>query len=125
EKLIEKYILPMSEFEINLPFKIRNNFILLYNQGNIRQMLDDELLDLFDDCIKEVIKLMYDSFTRFSKTCEYLKLPFIKNLKSYSIHSLDNNNNNNNNNNNINNKLNKLIILSNNNHNQLKFTKSN
>ncbi|ETO26899.1 hypothetical protein RFI_10234 [Reticulomyxa filosa] len=84
EKLVEKYILLNSPFCINISDHQRANLLTQYALCKARQnsqngvvqeeMTLDKYLTVFDECLREIICLIKDSFGRFIYTDMYHKL---------------------------------------------------
>eukprot|EP01084_Bolivina_argentea_P247490 414049_1 len=70
--LYDRYISVGSELEINISFDVRNNLAKLLDDAtefiqNDHEMNKRKLFYLFDDAIKEQMRLMMSSFSRFKK----------------------------------------------------------
>ena len=72
KSLLQKYVIHNAEHELNLPSRLRNALMDCYE--NIFELTDFQCEYLFDDIIREILKLMQDSFSRFEGTKEYIKL---------------------------------------------------
>ena len=77
-QLYQKYIKTGCDYEINISFDEKNKFDnLMKNKENwlkTNKLSVDELFILFDGCIWEMVKLMNDSFKRFTSTKEFNKI---------------------------------------------------
>merc|ERR1711933_189337 len=75
--LFNKYVRVGAEFEINIASRIRRDIHDL--MSNVQWFMDcniteKELLVIFDPCCMEMVTLMQDSFRRFMRTTQFLKL---------------------------------------------------
>ena len=70
--LIEKYIVPGSEFEINVNYATRHQLMQVHGDVErwIRRTPVKYQLQVFDAAIKEVRRLMRDSYSRFHRNRE-------------------------------------------------------
>lgn len=71
-KLIDKYIVSGSDFELNIASGHR--YLLIEQRGKLSEMTDDECAAIFNQCIYSIIALMHDSFIRFQQTWVYEEL---------------------------------------------------
>ena len=71
--LMTKYVLSGAEFEINIPFALRNELSVIYEGVGTWMELStrEEQLQVFDDCIRDIRRLIRDSYSRFRKTSEF------------------------------------------------------
>lgn len=77
QDMIEKFILPNSEYEVNIDNKISkiiintfNNYEKMYNENNL--YIDDikisEFINIFDDAYEEVLTNLYlNSYIKYIK----------------------------------------------------------
>ena len=75
--LFNKYIRVGAEYEINIASRLRKEITVLI--GNCHKFMENdvtekELLVIFDECCREMVVLMQDSFRRFVRTTQFLKL---------------------------------------------------
>jgi len=86
EKLAEKFIFKDGEFQINVPFSIKQQFELLIDTENAEEWHKNESLScyqlytMFDECVLEMFRLMTHSLRRFVYTEEYSQIKQILNV---------------------------------------------
>eukprot|EP01084_Bolivina_argentea_P231874 390930_1 len=78
-KFYEKYIKTGSEMELNLPFRLRNRFVNLFEmdgENELQNELDnvEKLYHLFDDIIAEMFNIMNHSYGRFQFTKQFQQI---------------------------------------------------
>ncbi|ETO34058.1 hypothetical protein RFI_03033 [Reticulomyxa filosa] len=72
--LIHKYIKTSATYEINISYQARNEMIaILRNPSFFLQFSPSLYPFIFDPVLKELLSLMRDSFSRFSKTVAFQK----------------------------------------------------
>ncbi|ETO23671.1 hypothetical protein RFI_13508 [Reticulomyxa filosa] len=76
--LIEKYIAVGAQYEVNISYDMRMNFLTLLRGRTLQinpftLMSSSELIFLFDPVLKDIFQLMRDSYSRFLLTNAYSK----------------------------------------------------
>ena len=78
KQLFEKYINAYSEYEVNLPYSVRNRLTALMSDQSQwmlrKEIVLTDLIHIFDGVIEEVFLLMQDAFNRFKKTTNFHKV---------------------------------------------------
>ena len=77
KKLYAKYIEIKSEFEINIPHKMRQKLKAFFDNSRYmtnNSITDMELMNIFNTCNIELKYLLHDAFTRFKFTPQFKQL---------------------------------------------------
>eukprot|EP01084_Bolivina_argentea_P054267 99539_1 len=72
KRLLQKYIVNGSEFEINISYKLKRK--LLNDLDRIEQLEETKLVHLFDESIQSLLLLLNDCLARFVTTPKYKQI---------------------------------------------------